>query len=95
MTLELVETPNEEYWKVRVYWRLKQFDDFAGYSIEYSNYLANHILLKSEILDWCREQEGDSMMIPAMLSIFGVAFTNIADATAFALVWSARISETV
>jgi len=93
MSLELVETPNEEYWKARVYWTPTKYDSFMADNA-YSTYLANQIRLRMEVIDWCKEQEGDSMMLPTLCGNSGVAFTNIADATAFALVWSARISET-
>jgi L-lactate utilization protein LutC len=90
MKFELVETPKEEHWKARVYWQLSSKAFYSD--MNYNDYLTMRSETMARVKQWCQEQEGDSIFIPRMSNTVGMAFENIADATAFVLVWSTELS---
>jgi hypothetical protein len=89
MNFELVETLNDEYWKARVYWVTKSKAIYSD--IDYFEHQVERTRTIDELKLWCQQQEGDSMMIPNMNKTAGMAFEHVADAVAFALVWSTKL----
>jgi hypothetical protein len=87
--LELIETPEDDTWKARVYWYHRPP------TVDYLGWREVKDQVDRDIVKWCQVQECNSLRLPVMGANCGIAFEHIADAVAFSLYWSSRLASLV